>query len=77
MSTVVELAARRGRNAVSNGSPVGLATRHYTPHDISLREPEAVMYWCRHFNTTPEQLVAAVKKVGTNPAIVQLQLRGR
>jgi len=47
------------------------------PFNVSLHEPAAVRYWCRHFNTTSEQLFDAVTKVGSNPTILQLHLRKR
>jgi hypothetical protein len=49
--------------------------RHNTPFNISTREPSAIAYWCRHFDVPPERLLAAVKRVGSNPDIVRLELR--
>jgi hypothetical protein len=49
--------------------------RYCAPFNISLREASAVDYWCRHFNTSPERLLEAVRRVGTNPDIVRLELR--
>ena len=51
------------------------ATRCCAPFNISLREVPSVEYWCRHFNTSPERLLEAVRRVGTNPDIVRLELR--
>jgi hypothetical protein len=51
------------------------ATRNCTPFTISTREPSAIAYWCRHFNVSPERLLAAVRRVGSNPDIVRLELR--
>ena len=50
-------------------------TRHSAAFDISLRDTSAVEYWCRHFHTSPERLLEAVRRVGTNPDIVRLELR--
>jgi hypothetical protein len=50
-------------------------SRHCRPYTINLGEPAAILHWCRHFDTTAELLLDAVKRVGTNPAIVRLQLR--
>jgi hypothetical protein len=49
--------------------------RNSTPFTISTREPSAIAYWCRHFNVSPERLLAAVRRVGSNPDIVRLELR--
>jgi hypothetical protein len=51
--------------------------RHSAPFNVSTREPAAIEYWCRHFNTTPERLLDAVKRVGSNPDIIRLELRVR
>ncbi len=51
------------------------AARDSTPFTISTREPSAIAYWCRHFNVSPERLLAAVRRVGSNPDIVRLELR--
>jgi hypothetical protein len=51
------------------------AARNSTPFTISTREPSAIAFWCRHFNVSPERLLAAVRKVGSNPDIVRLELR--
>ncbi|HEY2396665.1 MAG TPA: DUF3606 domain-containing protein [Rudaea sp.] len=51
------------------------APRSSTPFTISTREPSAIAYWCRHFNVSPERLLAAVRRVGSNPDIVRLELR--
>ena len=53
------------------------AHRYVAPFNVSTREPAAIAYWCRHFNTTPERLLDAVKRVGTNPDIIRLELRSR
>lgn len=53
------------------------ASRHCAPFNVSTREPAAIEYWCRHFNTTPERLLDAVKRVGSNPDIIRLALRAR
>ena len=52
-------------------------SRHSAPFHVSVREPASVEYWCRHFNTTPERLLDAVKRVGSNPDIIRLELRSR
>jgi len=51
------------------------ATRHSAPFNISLRDAPAIEYWCRHLDTSPELLLEAVRRVGTNPDIVRLELR--
>jgi hypothetical protein len=51
--------------------------RHSLPFNVSTREPAAIEYWCRHFNTSPERLVDAIRRVGSNPDIIRLALRGR
>ena len=51
------------------------AARHCAPFTISTREPSAIAYWCRHFGVSPERLLAAVRRVGSNPDIVRLELR--
>ena len=50
-------------------------TRHSAPFNVSTREPSAIEYWCRHFGTSPERLLEAVRRVGSNPDIVRLELR--
>jgi hypothetical protein len=77
MGTVVQLSAARRERGNVMANVVHIANRNYIPHNINVQETAAVMYWCRHFDTTPEQLFEAVKKVGTNPAIVRFQLRMR
>ena len=47
------------------------------PFKVSLEQPAALMYWCRHFQTTPERLRDSVMKVGANPDIIRLHLRTR
>ena len=78
MGAVIEWAtARREFRRMLDGNLAYLSNRYCKPHNVSLREPAAVMYWCRHFNTTPERLAYAVNRVGSDPAIVRLQLRVR
>jgi len=77
MGMVVELALERRRSASPDNKLVYLANRHSMSHNVNVQEPSAIAYWCRHFDTTAERLLAAVKKVGTNPAIVRLELRAR
>lgn len=48
---------------------------HTVSFEVSLREPAAVSYWCGHFDTTPERLLEAVRRVGHNPDVVRLELR--
>jgi hypothetical protein len=62
---------------IDRSGPSTISNRHSRPHNVNLSEPAAMVYWCRHFDTAPELLLDAVKKVGTNPAIVRLQLRKR
>jgi len=57
--------------------PAGPINRYCAPFNVSTREPAAIEYWCRHFNTSPERLVEAVRKVGSNPDIIRLELRAR
>jgi hypothetical protein len=53
------------------------SSRHCAPFNVSTREPASIDYWCRHFNTTPERLLDAVKRVGSNPDNIRLALRAR
>jgi hypothetical protein len=41
---------------------------------INIHEPYEVNYWCKHFSITKEQLVSAVKAVGTSVAAVSKHL---
>jgi uncharacterized protein DUF3606 len=78
MSAVIEWdVARREFRRMQDGNLSYLSNRYCKPHEVSVLDATAIAYWCRHFNTTSEQLISAVKAVGTNPAIVQLQLRRR
>jgi len=63
--------ARFERSQTASAAP----SRYCRPYVINPGEPAAIAHWCCHFDTTPELLLEAVKKVGTNPAIVRLQLR--
>ena len=76
MGTVVELAGL-ARGMSPRGTLSYLPNRYSQPHNVNVHEPSAIAYWCRHFDTSVERLLAAVKKVGTNPAIVRLELRAR
>lgn len=60
-----------------NAATLSGAHRYVAPFNVSTREPAAIDYWCRHFNTTPERLLDAVKRVGSNPDIIRLELRAR
>jgi len=77
MGTVIELANERKRASLPDNKLVFLPNRYSTPHNVNVNDTSAIAYWCRHFDTTAERLLAAVKKVGTNPAIVRLELRAR
>lgn len=77
MGTVVALAAGRVNRMPLNASAGYLPNRFSIPHDVNVKQPSALAYWCRHFDTSVERLLAAVKKVGTNPSIVRLELRVR
>jgi hypothetical protein len=57
--------------------PSGPVNRYCAPFNVSTREPAAIEYWCRHFNTSPERLIEAVRKVGSNPDIIRMELRAR
>lgn len=74
MATAIESISSRNDNRLGL---FGSANRYCTPFNVSTREPAAVAYWCRHFNTSPEKLIAAVRKVGSNPDIIRLELRAR
>lgn len=37
----------------------------YRTH-INMTEPEEVYYWSKHFNVSPDQLLLAFQKAGTN-----------
>jgi hypothetical protein len=65
--------ARRDSRSLSSSA----ATRYSAPFNVSTRDAAAIEYWCRHFNTSPERLLAAVRKVGSNPDIIRLELRTR
>lgn len=64
-------------HAYGNAATISGAHRYIAPFNVSTREPAAIAYWCRHFNTTPERLLDAVKRVGSNPDIIRLELRAR
>jgi hypothetical protein len=72
MATVIEQIPVRSKYLTAT---FRAATRHCAPFNVSTREPAAVDYWCRHFDTTPERLFEAVRRVGSNPDIVRLELR--
>ena len=74
MSTVIDSISARRDFPVTGFRPV---SRNLAPFNVSTREPAAIDYWCRHFNTSPERLCEAVRKVGSNPDIVRLALRTR
>ena len=71
MATVVERMPRQAGRVM----PVVERSGSCAPFNVSTREPEAIAYWCRHFNTTPERLLRAVRRVGSNPDIIRLELR--
>jgi len=74
MASVIDsISARRGYGF----NPAGPINRYRAPFNVSTRDPAAVEYWCRHFNTSPERLIEAVRKVGSNPDIIRLELRSR
>ena len=74
MATVIEsISIRRGYPLL----PVGQVNRYCAPFNVSTREPAAIEYWCRHFNISPDRLIEAVRKVGSNPDIIRLELRSR
>ena len=77
MGMVIELATERRRAPLADCKLVYLPNRHSMPHNVNVQDAAAIAYWCRHFDTSAEHLIAAVKKVGTNPAIVRLELRAR
>jgi hypothetical protein len=67
------LSIRTDRRATPFHNP----SRYSAPFNVSIRDPGSIEYWCRHFNTTPERLLEAVKRVGSNPDIIRLELRSR
>src|SRR5262249_55251942 len=71
------VASGRRLHSFGRGMAAHLPNRYSLPHNVNVQEPSALAYWCRHFDTSAERLLAAVKKVGTNPAIVSLELRVR
>jgi hypothetical protein len=77
VTTVDQAIATREHPQKRYTNLTGLGSRVSAPFNVSLREPAAVSYWCRHFNTTPERLFDAVTEVGSNPAIIRLHLRKR
>ena len=72
MATVIEQIPARSKYLTAT---FRAATRYCAPFNVSTREPAAVEYWCRHFDTTPQRLLEAVRRVGSNPDIVRLELR--
>jgi hypothetical protein len=72
MATVIEQIPARSKYLTAT---FRAATRHCAPFNVSTREPAAIEYWCRHFGTSPQRLLEAVKRVGSNPDIVRLELR--
>lgn len=74
MATVIDSISARQEHVFQ---PPGSVSRYCAPFNVSTREPAAIEYWCRHFNTTPEKLIDAVRKVGSNPDIIRLELRAR
>ena len=44
---------------------------------INVHEPYEVEYWSKKFKVTPDQLKAAVAKVGVSAAAVEKELGGR
>lgn len=74
MATAFDRLSVRGDRYVA---PFYNPNRYSAPFTVSTRDPVSVDYWCRHFNTTPERLLDAVKRVGSNPDIIRLELRTR
>jgi hypothetical protein len=72
MATVIEQIPARSKYLTAT---FRAATRHCAPFNVSTCEPAAIEYWCRHFGTSPQRLLEAVKRVGSNPDIVRLELR--
>lgn len=72
MATVIEQIPARSKYLTT---AFRSAARYNAPFNVSTREPSAVEYWCRHFDTSPERLLEAVRRVGSNPDIVRLELR--
>jgi len=73
MATVVDRVSVRS----NMGFSLFGSGRHSLPFNVSTREPAAIEYWCRHFNTSPDRLLDAVRRVGSNPDIIRLALRNR
>ena len=73
MATAIDTLSRRDSHSLS----LGASNRYNAPFNVSTRDAAAIEYWCRHFNTSPERLLAAVRKVGSNPDITRLELRSR
>jgi hypothetical protein len=69
MATVIEQIPARSKYLTA---AFRTASRHCAPFNVSTREPAAVEYWCRHFDTSPQRLLEAVRRVGSNPDIVRL-----
>jgi hypothetical protein len=43
---------------------------------VNVNEPWEVDYWCKEFNCTKSQLIAAVKAVGTSSSKVRAYFKG-
>lgn len=72
MATVIDSIPARSRFLTT---ALHATARHCAPFNVSMREPSSINYWCRHFDTSPERLLEAVRRVGSNPDIVRLELR--
>jgi len=49
-------------------------TRPQDATRVNVHEDYEVRYWCHKFGCTPEELKAAVKKVGVSSAAVEAEL---
>ena len=77
MGMVLQFASAGAGGTTARRALLPVPTRYSTAHNVNIHDAAAIGYWCRHFDTTAERLIAAVKKVGSNPSIVRLELRVR
>ena len=64
-------------HAYGNAATISGAHRYIAPFNVSTREPAAIAYWCRHFNTTATRRLDAVTRVASKPHTSRLEWRAR
>jgi hypothetical protein len=50
---------------------------HRDDRQIEFDEPGEILYWLKYFDTTKDELLAAVSAVGTSASAVEMYLRGK